>query len=117
MPIPTPVPGIGLIDTGATFTCIEETILSSALQLDPIGVVNTGTANGPVQQSAYPGHIVFPTEGWSIDIGQVVGVNLAGQTVDEPVPKPIIALLGRNFLERCVFIYNGTMGAWTISID
>ena len=115
--IPAPVTGVGLIDTGATLTCIEETILSSTLQLNPIGVVNTGTANGPVQQNVYPGRIVFPTQGWRMDIGRVVGVNLSGQFVREAVPKPIIALLGRNFLERCVFIYNGTMGTWTIAIS
>ena len=114
--VPTPVSGVGLIDTGATLTCIEQTILISNLQLNPIGVVNSGTANGPVQQNVYPGRIVFPTKGWTMDFGRVVGVNLAGQFVREPVPKPIIALLGRNFLERCVFIYNGTMGTWTISI-
>ena len=114
--VPTPVSGVGLIDTGATLTCVEETILSSTLQLNPIGVVNSGTASGPVQQNVYPGRIVFPGEGWTLDIARVVGVNLAGQVVRESVPKPIIVLLGRNFLERCVFIYNGTMGTWTLSL-
>lgn len=28
--VPTPVSGVGLIDTGATITCIEETILTSS---------------------------------------------------------------------------------------
>ena len=114
--IPSPVSGVGLIDTGATLTCIEETLLVSALRLNPIGVVNSGTANGPVRQNVYPGRIVFPTKSWSMDFGRVVGVNLTGQVIREPEPRPIVALLGRNFLERCVFIYNGTMGSWTISI-
>lgn len=96
-------------------TCVEENILTDLL-LNPIGVVNTGTANGPVQQNVYPGRIVFPTKGWTFDLNQVAGVNLSGQVVNETPPKPIIALLGRNFLEKCVFIYNGTMGTWTISM-
>ena len=114
--VPTPVSGVGLIDTGATFTCIEETILSLDLQLNPIGVVNVGTADGQRQRNMYRGRIVFPTEGWTMDLARVVGVDLSGQLVRELQPKPIIALLGRNFLERGVFIYNGSMGSWTLSI-
>ena len=111
--IPTPVSGVGLIDTGVTITCIEETILTSGLQLNPIGVVNTGTANGPVQQNVYPGRIVFPQKGWTMDLGQVAGVNLAGQIVCEPVPKPIIALLGRNFW-NVASLY--TTGQWALGL-
>ena len=114
--VPTPVSGVGLIDTGATFTCIEETILSSNLQLNPIGVVNVGTADGQRQRNVYRGRVVFPTKGWTMDLGRVVGVDLSGQFVRELQPKPIIALIGRNFLERCVFIYNGLMGSWTLSM-
>ena len=118
MPVPTPASGVRLIDTGASITCVDEKILTG-LSLNPIGVVETGTANGPVQQNVYPGRIVFPTKGWTIDLERVVGVNLAGQSVEavlEAPAIPIIALLGRNFLEQCVFIYNGTMGSWTISM-
>jgi predicted aspartyl protease len=112
--IPTPIPGVGLIDTGATQSCVDESILTT-LQLNPIGVVNCGTANGPVQQSVYPARIVFPTKGWTSEM-DVIGVNLAGQFVRENPPKPIIALLGRNFLELGTFFYNGTGGFWTLSI-
>ena len=114
--VPTPVPGVGLIDTGATFTCIEENILASSLQLNPTGVVNIGTADGPRQRNVYRGRVVFPTKGWTMDLGRVVGVDLSGQFVRESSPKPIVALLGRNFLERCIFIYDGTMGSWTLSM-
>ena len=114
--VPKSVSGIGLIDTGATLTCIQEDILVS-LGLNPIGQVNAGTANGPAQRNVYPARIVFPTKGWTLDLAQAVGVNLTGQEIPTDPPQPMIALLGRNLLERGVFIYNGIVGLWTITLE
>lgn len=114
--VPKSVSGIGLIDTGATLTCIQEDILVS-LGLNPIGQANAGTANGPVQRNIYPARIVFPTKGWTLDLARAMGVNLTGQVIPTDPPQPIIALLGRNLLERCVFIYNGLVGLWTITLE
>jgi len=114
--VPNCATGIGLIDTGATLTCIHEDILLS-LGLNTIGVVNSGTASGPIQCNIYPARIVFPTKGWTLDLGQAMGVNLTGQVVQTEPPQPIIALLGRNLLERSVFIYNGIGGFWTITLE
>jgi hypothetical protein len=114
--VPSGISGLGLIDTGATMTCIEENILIS-LGLNPIGKVNSGTANGPKACNVYPARIVFPTKGWTFDIGQVVGVDLTGQSIQIDPPKPLIALLGRNLLQRSVFIYNGITGLWTITLE
>ena len=114
--VPNCATGIGLIDTGATLTCIHEDALTS-LGLNPIGVANSGTASGPMQSNVYPARIVFPTKGWTLDLGQAVAVNLSGQAVSTDPPQPIIALLGRNLLERCVFIYNGLGGFWTITVE
>ena len=79
-PIPDPVAGLALIDTGATMTCVHEPILQQ-LGLNPIDVVDTGTAKGPAKQSVYPGKIVFPTEGWTVDLERVVGVDLSDQAI------------------------------------
>jgi hypothetical protein len=114
--VPKSVSGIGLIDTGATLTCIQEDILIS-LGLNPIGQVTSGTANGPKPCNVYPARIVFPTKGWTLDLGQAMGVNLTGQTIPGDPPQPIIALLGRNLLQRSVFIYNGITGFWTITLE
>jgi len=114
--VPNCSTGIGLIDTGATLTCIHEDILTG-LGLNPVDVVGAGTANGPTQRNVYPARIVFPTKGWTLDLGRALGVNLSGQTVPGDPPQPIIALLGRNLLERGVFIYNGVGGFWTISLE
>lgn len=114
-PVPACATGIGLVDTGATLTCVNDSVLRG-LGLNPIGVTTSGTANGPSQCNLYPARIVFPIQGWTVDIGQVIGVNLAGQQVATTPPQPIIALLGRNFLERGVLVYNGPGAFWTLAM-
>lgn len=114
--VPNGLSGTALVDTGATLTCIEESILTS-LGLNPIGKATTGTANGPRPCNIYPATLVFPAQGWTLDLGQVMGVNLAGQAVPLDPPQPIVALLGRNVLERAIFIYNGITGFWTIALE
>jgi len=112
-PIPTPVTGLGLIDTGATMTCVHEEILTS-LGLNPTGVVNSGTAAGPVQQNVYPVRIVFPAQGWTLDV-PAAGVNLTGQTTQLDPPQPLIVLLGRNLLEQWILVWNGPAGHWAVA--
>jgi hypothetical protein len=110
--LPSPVSGIGLIDTGATRSCVHDAIMKQ-LGVNPIGVANSGTAAGPVQHNLYPAHFTFPAANINIDFSSVVGVNLIGQNVDG---KPIIALIGREVLSLGIFIYNGHTGAYSIAI-
>lgn len=77
-PIPTPVTGTALIDTGATFTAFDDPILSQKLNLNPVNQITTGTANGPVIQNRYGVSLQFPTFGANTPLLQVVGVNLTG---------------------------------------
>jgi len=58
-PVPKGIAGMGLIDTGATYTCISEDVLKT-LGLNPFDEVNSGTADGPKKQNVYPARIVFP---------------------------------------------------------
>lgn len=113
--VPNCFKSLALIDTGATFTCVDEPILRN-LGLNPVGIVTSGTANGPVRQNIYPARIAFPTKGWTVDLAQAVGVNLAGQAIPKTPPEPIIALLGRNLLQHWVFIYNGPGAYWTVAM-
>ena len=117
-PVPAPVTGVALIDTGATITCIHEPILRDQLGLNPISVMKAGTASGPTQQNVYPARIVGTVaQSFTLDLDGVAGVNLSGQIVNTlPDPQEVVALLGRNFLSHCVLIWNGPGGFWTISI-
>lgn len=113
-PVPSPVVGVALVDTGATLTAVDEAVMRH-LGVSPIGKNLVGTANGPVEQGRYPACLVFPTfppEGMILEFSGVTGVNLMGASSNK---KPIIALLGRDFLSHCVLVYNGTTGHFSIS--
>lgn len=69
-PIPAPVSGLALVDTGATTTCVHEPVLQQ-LGLNPVSLIQSGTANGPVQQSQYPARLVALDQGWTFDINAV----------------------------------------------
>jgi len=112
-PIPNPVDGIALIDTGATITSVHAPILIG-LGINPVGVVTVGTAGGPQQQSAYPAKFRFPgTQLPGFELARVIGCDLTGQTVMNQ--RPIIALIGRDVLSRAVLVYNGSAGMFSLS--
>ena len=114
-PIPSPKSGMALIDTGANITCVHEPILQE-LTLNPISVIQCGTASGRVEQNVYPVKLEFPAQGFSVSLSGAAGVDLTGQTAPLNPPQDIIALLGRNFLERCIFIWNGPGGTWSLAM-
>jgi hypothetical protein len=108
---------MGLIDTGATYTCVHEPLLV-ALGLPPINVIQSGTANGPVQQNVYAARVNFPQIGWDVGLIQVIGVNLAGQMTPAShglTPFAIVALIGRDLLAQCSLHWEGPAGFWSIS--
>jgi len=112
-PVPAPITGLAIIDTGATLTCVHEPVLQQ-LGLNPTGIVHSGTASGPVQQSQYPARLISPDQGWTFDV-TATGVNLTGQQVPTSPPQPLIALIGRDLLQNCVLIWNGPGGFWTLT--
>jgi hypothetical protein len=111
-PLPQPLSGIALIDTGAKKTCVQDSIMQK-LKVSTIGQVTSNTANGARQCNLYPAHFSFPSAHIEIDFTSVVEVNLTGQTFNG---QQIIALIGRDVLANCVFIYNGALGMYTLSM-
>jgi len=110
-PIPQPVTGFALIDTGATRTCADESSMSG-LGINPIGLVSMGTAGGPTQCPLFPGRLWFPSLNLGADFDSIVGVNLQGQLVQG---QPLTVLIGRDILSRGLFIYSGSGGFFTLA--
>ena len=53
LPVPAPVKGMALIDTGATISCIDDTI-ASKLGINPTGRINSGGMSGSSVRNSYP---------------------------------------------------------------
>lgn len=109
--IPTPKKGVALIDTGATNTCVDYTVISS-LGVKSVGVINSGTAGGLAQMNLFPARLKFPNENLDLEFTSCAGVSLDGQAA---LGLPIVALLGRDVLSNFILIYNGPAGMYTIT--
>lgn len=113
LPIPNPVDGLALIDTGATLTSIHAPILVG-LGIQPIGIANVGTAGGPQQQSTYPARFSFPgTALPGFEMARVMGCDLTGQVA--PNQRPVVGLIGRDVLMNAILVYNGSAGMFSLS--
>lgn len=110
---PNPVPGVALLDTGASCTCIDPAI-ARQLELSPTGTTGILTPSTGATQ--------HETE--QFDIAMVIpGPDGAMPLVLQTVPvvscelyqtQEIHALIGRDILNRCVFVYNGA-GFFTLA--
>jgi predicted aspartyl protease len=105
LPIPAPVKGMALIDTGATMTAVDAAAVS-ALGVNPIGVVPVGTAGGPTSHPVYPIKLQLQGIGLVLNFGRVTGAPLSGMG--------LVALLGRDVLTRMILIYDGPSSEYTL---
>lgn len=110
--VPNPVAIRGLLDTGASNTAVDPSVLT-ALGITPTGtaLVNTPTTGtAPQTVNQYDIGIVIPAPS---------GTPLFSQTL--PVISSELlavqgfhALIGRDILSQCVFVYNGS-GFFTLA--
>ena len=105
--IPNPHTGKALIDTGASMTAVDKTIINS-LGLSPIGVTKVFTPSGEAEQELYPAKLSFPgIAGLTINFNSVLCSDLSNQG--------IAALIGRDVLTSFVLIYNGLGAYFTLA--
>jgi hypothetical protein len=103
-----------LVDTGASCTCIDPAVVA-ALDLPARGTVSVHTpSTGSIPHIAdeYEVSLVLPGAGThhvplTIDAVPVIATDLAVQGIH--------AIIGRDVLQDCILIYNGTVGEFTLA--
>ena len=105
--IPQPQTGFALIDTGASISAIDLTVVG-ALGLIPVGIIPVSTPSGQEDQLLYPCRIEFPgTPIGSLNFNRVTGSKL--------MEFGITTLIGRDLLRHFLLVYNGVEGSWTLA--
>ena len=112
-PIPTPVVARMLVDTGASCTCVDPTIIAQ-LGISPSGsmpIQTPSTAGAPVNVNQYDVAFFLPgatsADVKFIDAMPIVESHLKSQGID--------GLLGRDVLASCLMNYDGKSGLITIA--
>jgi len=106
--VPAPIPGLALIDTGASTTSIDA-MAARELGLQPVDVVQVASASEPsTRRDVYS--VTIEVEGIPFSIGapQAIGAELRSQG--------LLVLLGRDALQYCTLFYNGLTGQITLAI-
>ena len=113
LPIPNLVVGSFLVDTGATITAVDPDLIAP-LQLPLVGSVSVhtpSTGKDSVFIDQYDASFVVPgnTPDGTLVVGAVpiVAAHLRSQGID--------GLIGRDILDRCLLIYNGTTGVVSLA--
>lgn len=111
-PVPDIVRISGLLDTGASGTAIDPSVLT-ALGLTPTGTTlvltpTTGATPQPAEQ--YDVGFVIPAPNGAPLFSQTLPVIAS----DLLAAQGFHALIGRDILSQCVFVYNGS-GFFTLS--
>jgi hypothetical protein len=105
---PPPISGRALIDTGASVTCVD----SAAAQRAGLAMVGTGTMTSATHANEavpiFAGRLIIEASSITVNANHAFGSNLE--------PQGLIALIGRDFLAKCVFVYNGLDGSFSLSI-
>ena len=102
------ISGLGLIDTGASVTCIDDEA-AQTLQLPIIDVVRMASASHASHQAnVYPIKVQI--------VGLPIGINAPRAIGAALKPQGLVALLGRDILMHCTMHYNGMAGEITLAI-
>jgi len=113
-PVPPPVQGVALVDTGAGVSGIDVTVVQH-LGMQPVGQVMVAGTTGEKLRAKYPATFDFPgTSLPKMHFTELVECEISNQQVPGS-PGPLIALIGRDILHHFVLIYNGVSGQFTLT--
>ena len=104
----TAISGRALIDTGAKSTCVNAISARQAglTQVDSETMDSATHANQKVP--VFTGRIIIQGANMTITAQRAYGANLTSQD--------LVALIGRDILQSCVFVYNGSDGSCSLSL-
>jgi hypothetical protein len=127
-PLPPPVRGFMLVDTGATKTNIAEEA-ALRLGLRPVGQSRGFGASGQHVRNDYEVHLsiriidqhgnktVIESEQLVSGVPDLMKHSEALGLRNNDRPVAFIGLLGRDFLRHTTFMYSGTRGFFEIRVD
>jgi len=126
-PIPSPVVGFMLVDTGATKTNIAEEV-AQQLGLKPVGQSEGYGATGKHVRNDYQAHLsirirdalgketLIESEQQASGVPDLAKHSAALGIKTQGGPVVFIGLLGRDFLQHTTFTYRGTKGSFEIRV-
>ena len=107
LPVPPPVVGYVLIDTGASL-CAADEAAAHSLSIPPIGVQAIHMPAGPAQQLTYPASLSFP----GTTLPNISFIDFIGSPLQA---SGIVALIGRTVRQHIVLVYNGPGGSVSLA--
>lgn len=113
-PLPQPVSIRALVDTGASCTCIDPSVLQS-LQLTPTGSASMHTPTTgaiPAAADQYDVGLAIFAATNQVPLFLATVPVIAAQLLQA---QGIHALIGRDILQQCVLHYNGAIGTFTLA--
>ena len=127
-PVPPPVSGHMLVDTGATKTCIAEEV-AQALNLKPVNKMTGTGAGGRHVNNGYFAHLtivivdpsgkrtVIENEEMIQGIPELSSHSKKLGILHGGKPVIFVGLLGRDFLRHAKFIYDGAKGLFSLEVN
>ena len=115
LPVPPPVNVRALVDTGASCTCVDPSVLI-ALSLTPTGSVLIHTPSSgatPVIMEQYDASLLIP--GADPTHFPLILRTIPVVSAELLATQGFEVLIGRDILQGCVLVYNGTMGFFTLA--
>lgn len=111
LPVPSPCSIQGLVDTGASTTAIDPSIIQN-LGLQPTGsmpILTPSTGPTPHQANTFDVSLIFPVANMTFTIGaiQVFESALSVQGIQ--------ALIGRDVLSYCLLVYDGRAKTFSLA--
>jgi hypothetical protein len=107
-PLPKPSAGLALIDTGSISSCVDEEVAIS-MHLPVVGNINLASASHSSHRAnQYPIKVTIQGLPMAFNAPAAIGAPLKVQG--------LIAIIGRDILQICCLIYNGSIGQFTICL-